>query len=242
MSVKKTTKLGKGMLSTSEEYGGRNESMVNSLSELVDRYLPANSQTALDIGCQQGNATDLFAKRLNLCWTGIDPVIKEPQISPGGANLIHGYAHQAAFPDHYFDCLILANVFEHIDPKLRIPSFTEMRRVLKAGGILVGQLPNPYFPIESHSRLPFMGWLPLPLRRLYWKVAPVPWSCDQAHFFAVTIRQLKGMAEEAGFETLLIRTFNYPLDVIPASLRGLAKIYARLPIIPWSWQFAFKRG
>ena len=28
----------------------------------------------------------------------------------------------------------------------------EISRVLRPGGILAGQIPNPYFPIESHSR------------------------------------------------------------------------------------------
>jgi SAM-dependent methyltransferase len=60
------------------------------------------------------------------------------------------------FGDGDFDCITFANVFEYVSPEHRYPTIAAFRRVLVMGGILVGQLPNPYFPIESHSRLPFL--------------------------------------------------------------------------------------
>jgi SAM-dependent methyltransferase len=44
-----------------------------------------------------------------------------------------------------FDCVTLANVFEHLEPALHNASMAEIYRVLAPGGILVGQIPNPYF-------------------------------------------------------------------------------------------------
>ena len=88
--------------------------------------------------------------------------------------------------------------------------------MLGPGGHVIGQIPNPYFPIESHSRLPFMGWLPMRAQKVYWRLSPAPWEHD---FFVVTIRQLRAAAEKQGLETLYVRNFNYPPEVIPKALR-----------------------
>jgi SAM-dependent methyltransferase len=152
--------------------------------------------------------------------------------------MTHGVAHAIPFSDESFDCVVLANVYEHIEPDLRDASLREIRRVLAPGGILVGQLPNPYFPIESHSRLPFMGWLPYRAQLFYWRLSPVPWDHD---FYVVTVRDLRRRAERMGFETLLVRKFNYPPAAIPESLRWAARLLAKtMEVVPWSWQFVFR--
>jgi len=40
--------------------------------------------------------------------------------------------------------------------------------------------------------------------------------------FIVTIRDLRRIAEKAGFVTVIIRNFNYPVDAIPKAARSLA--------------------
>ena len=114
-----------------------------------------------------------------------------------------------------------------------------MYRALKPGGVVVGQLPNPYFPIESHSRLPFMGWLPVRAQKVYWRLAPVPWEHD---FYVVTIKHVRRDAEAVGFEIPLTRRFNYPPEVVPASVRWAARALERpMKLMPWAWQFVLRR-
>jgi SAM-dependent methyltransferase len=115
----------------------------------------------------------------------------------------------------------------------------EMRRVLRPGGVVVGQIPNPYFPIESHSRLPLMGWLPISVQRRYWKLSPVAWEHD---FYVVTMRHVTKAALEAGLVLEFRRNFNYPLSVIPEKFRPVAKLLARpMQSFPWAWQFVLER-
>lgn len=228
-----------GLLQTRAEYETRNNVLASTLAELVARHVPQQTNRGLDVGCLNGVMTDALASRTNLNWVGIDPQITAPKRSPNGNELLPGWAHELPFPDGHFDCVIFANVYEHVAPDQRLASLADMRRVLVKDGILVGQLPNPYFPIESHSRLPFMGWLPRRAQFWYWRLTPVEWEHD---FYVVTIRHLKRTAKQAGFEPVLIRNFNYPLEVIPQSVRWVAKLFERpMRLVPWAWQFAFRK-
>jgi SAM-dependent methyltransferase len=230
---------GHGMLQSHEEWDVRNEVLVASLAELIERFAPRSTEKALDVGCQRGILTDRWAERTDRAWQGVDPSIDAPTYSPDRIELRRGYAHQLPFGDSEFDCVVLANVYEHILPERRRDSLAELRRVLTPGGVVVGQLPNPYFPIESHSRLPFMGWLPVRAQKAYWRLAPVPWEHD---FYVVTVKDVRRRAEEVRLEVPMVRKFNYPPEVVPESVRWAARLLARpMRVFPWAWQFVLRR-
>lgn len=229
---------GRGLLQSPEEWAARNRVLAESLLQLAERHLSTPSR-GLDVGCQTGDLTDYLNAHTSMSWEGIDPALPGSEKSPQGASLHSAAADNMPYPDYYFDCLLLANVFEHIPPERRQASFLEMYRVLRPGSIVVGQLPNPYFPIESHSRLPFMGWLPFKLQKKYWRLSSVPWEHD---FFTVTVRHVRREAEQAGFQVVHVNNFNYPPEALPAAARPVATIL-RGPMrrFPWAWQFVLRR-
>ena len=233
--------LGAGLLQSPEEWNARNRELSDTINALLRRYMTPATKRGLDVGCMNGELTDLYGSGLSMQWYGIDPDIEQEHTSEHGAVLRRGFANDLDFPDEHFDCITFANVYEHIPPGLRDASWQEFRRVLVPNGIVVGQLPNPYFPIESHSRLPFMGYLPRALQRQYWRLTPTGWDFDSVHFFTVTISNLEKVATAAGFKKIFIRNFNYSPQAIPASVRWAAVIHARLGILPWSWQFVFSK-
>lgn len=194
MADPSTGLAGRGLLQSRGEWAVRNHILGESLSQLAERHLHKGARRGLDIGCQKGVLTDYLNAHTAMMWEGIDPALSGPDKSPQGASLYSATADHLPYPDRHFDCLLLANVFEHIPPDQRDASFREMYRVLLPGCIVVGQIPNPYFPIESHSRLPFMGWLPISLQKRYWRLAPVPWDHD---FFTVTVRHVRSAAEKS---------------------------------------------
>lgn len=231
---------GKALLQTPEEWDARNRLLAESVGLLIASHVRPTTAQALDLGCQTGKLIDLLAPRTELAWRGVDPKIEAPVRTAVGAELTHGWGHELPFDDGAFDCVVFANVYEHVAPSYRQRTMKEIRRVLAPSGVLIGQIPNPHFPIESHSRLPLMGWLPVRLQKAYWRLSPVPWKHD---FHVVTIRDLRRRAERAGFETELIRNFSYPLEAIPRAVRPVARLLQRpMAVFPWSWQFVFRKG
>jgi SAM-dependent methyltransferase len=226
------------LLQSDEEWDVRNRVLSETLTELIRSEAFEGAKRALDIGCQNGRTTDRYEKLTSLEWVGIDPSLEEPTRSPNGIELHPGFSNELDFPDASFDVVMLANVYEHIFPEARAASFAEMRRVLTPNGIVVGQIPNPYFPIESHSRLPFMGWLPMRAQKAYWKLSPAPWEHD---FFVVTPKHLRRDAAAGGMRLAMVRKFNYPPEVIPKAVRGIARALERpMRVMPWAWQFVLK--
>ncbi|HKH64928.1 MAG TPA: class I SAM-dependent methyltransferase [Solirubrobacterales bacterium] len=229
---------GKALLQTEQEWETRNRVLSETLTELVRANAPASASKALDVGCQNGKTTDRYAALTGLDWVGIDPALDRPKRSPTEIELLPGSSDRLEFPDDNFDVVMLANVYEHILPDRRVASFEEIRRVLRPEGIVVGQIPNPYFPIESHSRLPFMGWLPVRLQKAYWRFAPVEWEHD---FYVVTPKHLRRDVAAGGMQTAMVRKFNYPPEVIPAKVRGIARALERpMRVMPWAWQFVLR--
>jgi SAM-dependent methyltransferase len=229
--------IGRGLLPSAEEWAVRNRVLAATLGELMNAHARRTTSRALDVGCQWGRLLDTLAPLTEFRWWGADPVISA-HISPGGHPLVNGIADDLPFPDQVFDCVVLANVYEHIDPARRDASLAELHRVLVPNGILVGQLPNPLFPIESHSRLPLMGWLPRRLQNAYWRLSP---ARRGAGFHSVTVRDLKRRADRAGFEVVATRRFSYPPEAAPPSVRWMAKLLQARWMPPWSWQFVFRR-
>lgn len=228
-----------GLLQSPEEWEIRIQILGRKISELVKYYVEIKNYRGLDIGCQDASVTKIIANHTLLNWWGLDPFLGKEIIPSMGINLLLGWAHQIPFSNAHFDCAVLANVYEHISPDKRTASLSEIQRVLRDGGILIGQLPNPYFPIESHSRLPFMGWLPYRIQKLYWNLAPVPWEHD---FYVVGMSDLKRRAESLGLLPLMIEGFNYPIEVIPSSIRWAARLSKPVTqIFPWSWLFVFRK-
>jgi len=240
MDVASEGLAGRGLLQSAQEWELRNSVLAESLCLLTEDHMSwVPDGRGLDVGCQGGFLADYLNEHTPMSWEGIDPILSETKRSPRGALLHRGAAEDIPYPDNSFDCLILANVFEHIIPESRHASFVEMRRVLRPGAIMVGQLPNPYFPIESHSRLPFMGWLPLNLQKKYWRLSPVPWEHD---FFTVTLRDLRREAAGANLEVVWTQNFNYPIAALPKAVRPIA-VLLKYPMrrFPWAWQFVLRR-
>lgn len=237
---KSTGGIGSQLLQSEEEWAARNAILSRCLADLVDEYVAPGATDGIEVGCQGGALTDQMGKLTRVpTWTGIDPAVAEKTVTEHGCVLHPGRASRLEFPDAKFDVVLFANVFEHIPPEERDISLREIFRVLKPGGVVVGQLPNPYFPIESHSRLPFMGWLSPKWQRRYWKLAPVSWGHD---FYSVTMKHLTQSAQAAGFDIVHVRNFSYPLEAIPHRVRWIARLLQRpMRYLPWSWQFVLTR-
>lgn len=69
-------------------------------------------------------------------------------------------ATRLPFKNGTFSLVTAFSLLEHIPKTDRKQFYKEMQRVAGDAGTLVIQLPNRYFIIESHTFLPFFGFLP----------------------------------------------------------------------------------
>ncbi len=115
--------------------------------------LPKENDWALDFGCGVGRLTQALAPLFQNI-VGID--ISESMLrravalnSHKNCQFIHNDSDSLPFPSGQFDLIYTALVLQHIPSQESIRRYiAEFVRVLKAGGLLVMQVPN-YVPVRS---------------------------------------------------------------------------------------------
>lgn len=115
----------------------------------------------LDVGC---GALGLRALEPALDITGVD-LVERPDYP--GPFVRADASQQLPFPDRAFDLVYCSSVIEHVPPARREAFASEVRRVGRGWFV---QTPARSFPIEPHSLLPGAQWLPVRLRRRYWRL------------------------------------------------------------------------
>jgi len=117
--------------------------------------------TVLDVGC---GVLGLRAQEPELEITGLD-IVDRPAYP--GPFVRADPADGLAFADDEFDLVYCSSVVEHVPPARRAAFAAELRRVGRGWFV---QTPAFGFPLEPHSLLPGAHWLPVPLRRAYWRL------------------------------------------------------------------------
>ena len=98
--------------------------------------------------------------------TGVDRVPR-PGYAEGRRRFVQADATALPFDDGAFDIAHSNSVIEHIvDPDARRRFASELRRV---GRRYFVQTPNRWFPVEPHSLLPLIHWLPRALGERLWR-------------------------------------------------------------------------
>lgn len=96
--------------------------------------------------------------------TGVDRV---PRPEYPGPLVVADVVAGLPFGDGEFDLAYCSSVIEHIAAVDRAAFAAELRRVARGWYV---QTPAFSFPIEPHALLPFAHWLPVALRRPYWRL------------------------------------------------------------------------
>ncbi len=128
--------------------------------------------SCLDIGCREG----VIAQALAMCFGFVVGMDIDPIPFPGLSfdkiptpSWTQGDGAQLPFPNHHFDVIIFAQVYEHVEHPYEV--VREIVRVLKPGGLVFFSGPNRWALIEEHYHLPLLSWLPQKLADWYMRAA-----------------------------------------------------------------------
>jgi 2-polyprenyl-3-methyl-5-hydroxy-6-metoxy-1,4-benzoquinol methylase len=153
----------------------------------------------LDIGSGYGHTALALARRCRSV-VGIEPslaVARQAQ-QEQQAKQVHNVAfvHQTleAFQtERHFDLIILDNVLEHLPDQPA--TLARIAELLRPGGVLYIVVPNKWWPVEVHYRLPFLGWLPLRLANFYLRISGKGRDYTDASYAPGFIRMVRLMNE-----------------------------------------------
>jgi SAM-dependent methyltransferase len=87
---------------------------------------------------------------------------------------VQGDACALPFPDAAFDVVHSNAVIEHVGGRERQEAF--VREALRVGRRVFLTTPNRWFPIEVHTRLPFVHWLPEQVAGRAYDLVGKPWA------------------------------------------------------------------
>ena len=140
----------------------RRRAKARQIESVVVRAVgPLDRLDVLDIGTGSGYIASYLDKRARSL-ESVDVVDERV----AGDFAYHQIADEALpFEDGRFDVVISNHVIEHVRDGAR--HLTEVRRVLRSGGIAYLATPNRFALLEPHYRLPMLSWLPAHLRTPY---------------------------------------------------------------------------
>ena len=142
------------------------EHFLNRKIELLQELVrPLGDKVGLDLGCGVGRFAAELRRRSGARIVGIDPsraAVTEARTHDPEGRFASADALRLPFADASFDYAYTINVLHHLKRGEQERALSELRRVIKPGGVLIVH--------EMNIRNPLFAWY---LRRLYPKVRPI---------------------------------------------------------------------
>ncbi len=138
-----------------QNMGCRDGGRVN----FIARSVPVNAK-ALNIGVGRGTLERLLSEKgvdvhcLDPSETSINNVRDALDLSDKARV---GYAQEIPFAEESFDYVIMTEVLEHLSDEVLIETRSEVRRVLKTGGVFLGSVPADEALVEGVVICPDCG-------------------------------------------------------------------------------------
>jgi hypothetical protein len=162
--------------------------------------LPDPSKTILDIGVTSDRSYDAsnyleawYPHKDKVTASGIDEADFLEDIYPG-MTFIKADALDLPFPDQSFDVVHSSAVIEHVgDFKNQTKMISECARVARSHFFIT--TPNRWFPVEFHSVLPLIHWLPKDIFRAFLKRTGRSFFAEESHLNLMSRRELLSAAK-----------------------------------------------
>ncbi len=172
--------------------------------EMLD-FLPANTQTVLDIGCGNGALSAVLKDQYGIETWGIElmesEAIKAKEIMH---QVLVGPCESliSELPDNYFDAVYLNDVLEHLSNPNEV--LKQLKSKLKPTGVMISSIPN----IRYHKAL-----IEIVFKQDFkYQESGI---LDFTHLRFFTSKSIQRMYRELGFEIILHKGINKSKSVKP---------------------------
>lgn len=110
-----------------------------------------------------------------------------------GMRFIEANILDLPFPDAAFDVVHSAAVWEHVGSRAnQTRALAECLRVARR--IVCLTTPNRWFPIELHTAMPLLHWLPHRVYRRLYRALGLAFFAEESNLNLLTMREIKAMA------------------------------------------------
>jgi Methyltransferase domain len=195
----------------------------------MQRFEPAPQERVLDVGATSDRiyATSNYFERFyphkaNLTASGLDDASFLESEYPG-VKFVPGDVLAMPFADASFDLVHSSAVLEHVgSSENQMKMVAECARVARRGIFLT--TPNRWFPIEFHTQLPLVHWLPKEAGRAVLRRLGYGFFADERNLNLVSASELRTIAarlEGWHFQILSARLFGWTSNLILVGERTL---------------------
>lgn len=116
------------------------------------------------------------------------------------------------FGDREFDAALSFAVLEHVGPGDRQGVF--LRELARVASRFVVYTPYRYFPVEVHTLLPLMHWLPASWHRPLWRRLGLGFWAEERHLSLLSVREAKRLLPPVGPAAVrLIWSLGWPSHI-----------------------------
>ncbi len=142
-----------------------------------------------------------------------------------GLRYVQADARDLPFPDASFDHVHSSAVLEHVGSRDRQATFlAQLWRVTRKS--LFVTTPNRWFPVEFHTVLPVLHWLPPPMFRRTLRVFGKDFFADEDNLNLLTRAELLALAGRVGIEGAAVRSValgGWPTNLLLVATRSGAE-------------------
>ena len=197
-----------------------NPSYIGNRNDILD-LIPKNVNKVLDVGCSIGTiGEELKCRNNNAEVTGIELDEKMATIAKGKLDrVISGDIEKLDFAEHfmpnYFDCIILADILEHLENPWNV--LRRVKNYLNDEGIIITSIPNVRH-YTTIINLVFKGYWPYRERGIH----------DKTHLRFFTLKNIKAMFNNADINIISIKR-TYRIIERPHRLNRFSKYFSFIP-------------
>lgn len=191
-------------VAASDSLAMRIASMVRRrmFSMFMSEFDPAAAETVLDIGVTSDRSyscsnyfEELYPYKQQIVAAGLQDA-SFLEVTYPGVQFVYADALHMPFGDRSFDLVHSSAVLEHVGSlDNQAAMISECLRVARRGICLT--TPNRWFPVEFHTQLPLVHWLPKPVCRKIFAALGHEAPAREDHLNLMTERELRTIAMAA---------------------------------------------